>query len=358
MGVIKRCSKCGEEKPLDSYYKNRNACKACECARAKVYKREHKESTAAYKTTYNAEHKEESAVSAKAYYDAHKGKAGNVEVPCVSAGCTETMWKYPIQVKKNKHGFMCKEHRGNHDHLRKGEYVLCACGCGEQIYVSPYLEGRNENRFFSFGCKGRWQKENLKGDGNPAWDGGRVATKEARAERAKEWRAKNLERLKEWRNTHYRANPEKMKKYRKTARPRIRKWKAHKYNTDLQYLLVSRSRGRIRAAFIGAGTKKYASTYALLGCYGKELQEHIQGQFDAGMSMENKREWHIDHIIPMAIYDMSIRSEAQKACNYRNLRPLWAADNILKHDTLDMDLVEQYGIEDLLPAVLDSKPFT
>lgn len=57
---------------------------------------------------------------------------------------------------------------------------------------------------------------------------------------------------------------------------------------------------------------------------------HLESQFEPGMTWENRRKWHIDHIIPCAAFDLT-DTEQQRACfHYTNLRPLWASENISK----------------------------
>ena len=48
------------------------------------------------------------------------------------------------------------------------------------------------------------------------------------------------------------------------------------------------------------------------------------------MSWENYGKWHIDHIIPCNIFDLTIPSQQEECFNWKNLQPLWAADNLRK----------------------------
>ena len=44
------------------------------------------------------------------------------------------------------------------------------------------------------------------------------------------------------------------------------------------------------------------------------------------MSWENRHEWHIDHIMPMA--SAVTQEDAERLQHYTNLRPAWANDNL------------------------------
>ena len=60
------------------------------------------------------------------------------------------------------------------------------------------------------------------------------------------------------------------------------------------------------------------------------------------MSWENYgKKWHIDHIIPLASFDLTNRQQFLQACHYINLQPLWVSDH--KQKTVkDMKLIKEH----------------
>jgi len=68
----------------------------------------------------------------------------------------------------------------------------------------------------------------------------------------------------------------------------------------------------------------------LLGCNLIEFKEHIERQFKQGMSWTSWGEWHLDHIRPLASFDLDNQEELLESCNYKNFQPLWAFDNCSK----------------------------
>ena len=57
------------------------------------------------------------------------------------------------------------------------------------------------------------------------------------------------------------------------------------------------------------------------------------------MTWENYgKTWHIDHVLPVSIFNHT-NEDAVKICwNWRNLRPLNAKENISKSNTVDFEL--------------------
>lgn len=105
------------------------------------------------------------------------------------------------------------------------------------------------------------------------------------------------------------------------------KWQTKKRKSDLDYKL----RGNLRCRLYSAIRKgKAGSSVKDLGCSIENLKAHLEKQFQSGMSWTNHGAWHIDHIKPLAAFDLTDRDQFLKACHFTNLQPLWAIDNIKK----------------------------
>jgi len=68
--------------------------------------------------------------------------------------------------------------------------------------------------------------------------------------------------------------------------------------------------------------------FEYLGCTIDEFIAHIEGE---GMSWDNYGEWHIDHIKPLGVIGLT-QEEIIERLDFTNTQPLWAADNIRKHN--------------------------
>jgi hypothetical protein len=75
-------------------------------------------------------------------------------------------------------------------------------------------------------------------------------------------------------------------------------------------------------------------TFDALGYTPSELMAHLERQFLKGMSWQNMGEWHIDHIVPLAAFQVTSTDDDdfKRAWGLTNLRPLWAKDNLRKQD--------------------------
>lgn len=76
-----------------------------------------------------------------------------------------------------------------------------------------------------------------------------------------------------------------------------------------------------------------------LGCTIDELKRYLESKFQEGMSWDNysRNGWHIDHIKPLDLFDLTNPEEVKVACHYTNLQPLWAKDNLEKSNHYDLD---------------------
>jgi hypothetical protein len=91
---------------------------------------------------------------------------------------------------------------------------------------------------------------------------------------------------------------------------------------------------RLRSGFCDwiKGNRKTCRTEQYVGCTYKELLEHLESQFDEGMTWENHgrgdNKWHIDHIKAQSRFDPTDEEEKYMCWHYTNLQPMWSSENI------------------------------
>ena len=168
----------------------------------------------------------------------------------------------------------------------------------------------------------------------------RIETDEEFDQRALEWVRKRIEQKEDYysqivlkqRQEYYQKNKDKirdrLKRYRQEHRQEINEYFRNKYKTDINYKLSELLRNRVRNAI--KSYKRPGSAVKDLGCTVQELKEHLELQFKPGMTWDNHGQWHIDHIKPLSIFDLSDPEQFMEACHYSNLQPLWAKDNLSK----------------------------
>lgn len=162
---------------------------------------------------------------------------------------------------------------------------------------------------------------------------------EAQKEAIREYRRANKE--KSWLKTlaWRKANPEKWSaiKARDYAKNKARVFATNAKNTarrkeqDFGFRILINLRGRVAKAiqYSRKGTVKIDTTKKLLGCSGPELLSHLENRFLDGMSWDNygPNGWHVDHIKPCALFDLSDPKQQKECFHFTNLQPLWAKDN-------------------------------
>lgn len=77
-------------------------------------------------------------------------------------------------------------------------------------------------------------------------------------------------------------------------------------------------------------TRELGPLEILLGYTIDELAIHLESQFMPGMTWEKRSEWHIDHIKPRSAFKSN---QIREAFALKNLRPMWAKDNLKKGKT-------------------------
>jgi len=125
----------------------------------------------------------------------------------------------------------------------------------------------------------------------------------------------------------------KKAKYRSKNREKClvstNRWK-RKNKNNIKYTLPKSLRGRLSRSI--KGNYKSGSAVSDLGCTITELKLYLESKFQPGMNWDTwgLYGWHIDHIKPLASFDLTDRKQLLEACHYTNLQPLWAKDNLSK----------------------------
>ena len=120
----------------------------------------------------------------------------------------------------------------------------------------------------------------------------------------------------------------------------VRTWRRHQRRStlvtrrDVRANLYATVKGWLRKRLRGAAPR--FSWRKLFPYTPEDMARHIESQFLDGMGWHNRTDWHIDHIKPIASFDIQHwDSDGFDECfALENLRPMWARDNILKGATL------------------------
>lgn len=174
--------------------------------------------------------------------------------------------------------------------------------------------------------------------------------KETRNAAGKEWAAKNREKLNARgrarrasdpefakasaaaQKRHYAKHPEKKKEqYQKHYDPSKQR---ERYNSDPKFKMMRLLRSRLRLLVKKKKTGKAASTAELCGCTFEEFAAHLERLFQDGMTWENHGFgpgfWNVDHVRPIASFDLTIPDHQRECFHFSNLQPLWHEDNAAK----------------------------
>ncbi|MCC5957687.1 MAG: hypothetical protein JJU07_16425 [Natronohydrobacter sp.] len=149
------------------------------------------------------------------------------------------------------------------------------------------------------------------------------ANREAAREASRRWRSENAEAHRERKRRWYEGNPDYNTAYKN--------WR---YAEDPSYALARATRSRVHHALKAAvgSPGKARPTMELLGCSAEDYRLHLESMWEPGMTWENWSPdgWHIDHVRPLASFDLSDPGQQAKAFHYTNTRPLWSKDNLSK----------------------------
>ena len=160
-----------------------------------------------------------------------------------------------------------------------------------------------------------------------------------RPEYYKKWRENNSETKSKTDKQYREKNAKKIKLYRSTQEYKNKKaiWDKVTYEKtkkDPLKLLTT----RVKSAM--SGSIKYHKNnqyFKIVGYTVEDLKSRLEQTFVDGMSWDNygRKGWHIDHIKPLVLFDMSNEKEFIMAWSLDNLQALWETENCSKGSTYD-----------------------
>ena len=140
----------------------------------------------------------------------------------------------------------------------------------------------------------------------------------------KEYRKENKEYFNQYSNNHYH-----------TKKELYREWNKNKYNTDIGFRIKHVTSARISEALKLYNTLKKDRTIEYLGCNMDEYTQYLEFYFTPEMNWDNYGEyWEIDHIKPIASFDLNIEENLYTCFHYLNTQPLEKTQNREKSDKI------------------------
>jgi len=147
---------------------------------------------------------------------------------------------------------------------------------------------------------------------------------------------KNREKILKQQKVYYGKNREHLNDYYRNHKDVIKKQLNEKYKNDINFKLQKGLRNSLNQILKRGSQRKIGSAVKYLGCSISELKKYLESQFDGTMTWDNHRlrGWHIDHIVPLSIFNLEDIEQLKVACHYTNLQPMWWRENIIKYNKL------------------------
>ena len=247
-----------------------------------------------------------------------------------------------------------------HSTSKKPNYKPIRCAtCGEEVKRTSPRQRRCDPCGKVHGVKRAWEREKERGD--EYMEKKRLRIKEWKknnkgkiSENGVEYRRKNADTIKveqkkyseknadkkriihkNWRDRNKDKTKAASREYRSTehGKKKIREYCNEREKTDFVFKLVRRIRARIKIAMKFSHVRKSEKTFGLLGMTGKDFQEYLMTHpsKDPTFSMENYGKlWVIDHIRPIASFDLTDPGQQKEAFHYTNCQPLGKEENATK----------------------------
>jgi hypothetical protein len=193
--------------------------------------------------------------------------------------------------------------------------------CGIKKPLSEFYQDKRAKDGLYSSCKV------CQGDANKKW---RTGHTDVLRRLTKRWRIEHPDQKKKLNRMWNMEHPERVREYRKKANIKIRSTLRGKLNHRISTAMRHSLNNDSKANHHWEG---------LVGYTVDKLKKHIEKYFKDGMSWESfmAGEIHIDHKIPISAFNFQKPEDLdfKKCWSLKNLRPLWAKENISKKNKLN-----------------------
>lgn len=167
------------------------------------------------------------------------------------------------------------------------------------------------------------------------------------------YQLKNKAKMVAYRRKRYEQNRDTLLAFNRNRKKNLTPDKKAQYNAvgmanrrarlkrDKIFALICAFRSRV-SNYIRPEKSRRSGMTKLIGCSKDELRAHLESQFKPGMTWDNygsgDGKWVVDHIRPIASFELSDPVEFSKCWNHKNFQPLWWMENIIKSDRFSESL--------------------
>lgn len=317
--MLKRCSKCKIEKPLDEFSKDPRSkdghgyyCKSCAVANATAWAKAHPEQKRKYAlqcyyrtrdipekhTLILVQRRKRRKANPQPDRDWAKQHRQHLKVTYTPERAPAEKFCYSCKVTKPKAEFNVD--RGGCDGLT-ARCRLCQKAKNRKYYFDNHeeqLRRIKENHIRNADKECAYRKR--------MWAEGKSSTQ------------KNPEMRRVAARRYYRNHKKEVLEY---SYNRIR--------TNGKLRLAQRIRTAIWRTIKGQKKRHWEE---LVGYTFEELKQHLEKQFQPGMSWDNYGKWHVDHVVPVVVFnfDKPEHIDFKRCWELENLQPMWSVENIAK----------------------------
>jgi hypothetical protein len=158
-------------------------------------------------------------------------------------------------------------------------------------------------------------------------DGHRTICKSCRLLYQQEYHKNNRESLKLKRKLYNQGNKQE----------RSIKSKTRYENRSIDKRIYDSLRSSVYSPFYRFGFSIPDKLENIIGCTLMDFRIYIESHFCEGMGWENRKDWHIDHILPVSV--ASSCEDLIKLNHYTNLRPVWKSKNLSKNSKIPIEIM-------------------